>query len=173
VSPDFGGEAGFGERPAVLVVDLSVGFTDPASPLACDLDEVVAATRVLLDCARGHGVPVLFTTVSYDDVARAGARVFLRKVPALGILEPGSRWVEIDERLGRLPGEPVIAKAGASAFFGVPLAAMLAATPSSCAARRRPAACARRSSTRCSTGSRRSSRASASATARRARTSRP
>jgi nicotinamidase-related amidase len=81
---------------------------------------------VLLDSARGHGVPVLFTTVSYDDVARAAARVFLRKVPALGILEPGSRWVEIDERLGRLPGEPVIAKAGASAFFGVPLAAMLA-----------------------------------------------
>src|SRR4051812_33356581 len=122
---DFGGSAGFGERPAVVVVDLCLGFTDPASPLACDLDEVLAATRELLDAARGR-VPVIFTTVSYDDVATAAAHVFLRKVPALRILEPGSRWVEIDERLGRLESEPVVAKAFASAFFGVPLAAMLA-----------------------------------------------
>jgi maleamate amidohydrolase len=121
---DFGGEAGFGERPAVVVVDLCNGFTDPASPLACDLDDVLVCTRELLDVARGR-CPVLFTTVSYDDVARAAAHVFLRKVPALGILEPGSRWIEIDERLGRLPSEPVIAKAFASGFFGVPLAAML------------------------------------------------
>jgi maleamate amidohydrolase len=121
---DFGGEAGFGERPAVVVVDLCLGFTDPASPLACDLDDVLVATRELLDVARGR-CPVLFTTVSYDEVGAAAARVFLRKVPALAILQPGSRWVEIDERLGRLPEEPVIAKAFASAFFGVPLAAML------------------------------------------------
>jgi maleamate amidohydrolase len=126
VSPDFGGMAGFGARPAVLVVDLNVGFTDPRSPLACDLDEVVASTRELLDAARESGVPVLFTTVSYDAVAEAAAAVFLRKVPALRILEPGSRWVELDERLGRRDEEPVIAKAFASAFFGVPLAAMLA-----------------------------------------------
>jgi nicotinamidase-related amidase len=123
--PDFGGTAGFGERPAVLVVDLNNGFTDPASPLACDLDDVLDATRALLDAARAHDVPVLFTTVSYDEVGAAAAHVFLRKVPALRILEPGSRWVEIDERLGRRDDEPVIAKAFASAFFGVPLAAML------------------------------------------------
>ncbi len=121
---DFGGEAGFGERPAVLVVDLNLGFTDPYSPLACNLDDVLVATRALLDIARGR-CPVLFTTVSYDHVATAAAHVFLRKVPALRILQPGSRWVEIDERLGRLAEEPVIAKAFASAFFGVPLAAML------------------------------------------------
>jgi nicotinamidase-related amidase len=122
---DFGGEAGFGERPAVVVVDLCLGFTDPASPLACDLDDVLVSTRELLDVARGR-CPVLFTTVSYDEVAAAAAHVFLRKVPALEILRPGSRWVEIDERLGRRDGEPVVAKAFASAFFGVPLAAMLA-----------------------------------------------
>ena len=97
MSPDFGGTAGFGERPAVLVVDLNLGFTDPSSPLACDLDDVVASTRELLDAARENGVPVLFTTVSYDAVAEAAAAVFLRKVPALRILEPGSRWIELDE----------------------------------------------------------------------------
>jgi maleamate amidohydrolase len=123
---DFGGRAGFGARPAVVVVDLCLGFTDPQSPLACDLEDVMGATRELLDAARGADVPVFFTTVSYDEAAKAAAHVFLRKVPALSILEPGSRWVEIDGRLGRREGEPVLAKAFASAFFATPFAAMLA-----------------------------------------------
>ncbi|MDA0174821.1 isochorismatase family protein [Solirubrobacter taibaiensis] len=123
---DFGGAVGFGSRPAVVVVDLNYGFTDPSSPLACDLEEVLGATRSVLDVARSAGVPVFFTTVVYDEVGEAAAAVFLRKVPALKLCRPGSRWVEIDARLGRLESEPVLAKSGASAFFGVPFAAMLA-----------------------------------------------
>lgn len=122
----FGGAAGFGERPAVVVVDLNYGFTDPASPLACDLDDVLGACRELLDAARGAGVPVFFTTIEYDEVGEAAAAVFLRKVPALKLLRPGTRWVEIDGRLGRREDEPVLVKAHASAFFGVPFASMLA-----------------------------------------------
>ncbi len=125
--PDgFGGAAGFGSRPTVLVVDLNLGFTDASSPLACELDDVLVATRRLLDAARGAAVPVLFTTVVYDQAGEAAAAVFLRKVPALGALRPGTRWVEIDPRLGRRDEEPVLAKAHASAFFGVPLASLLA-----------------------------------------------
>ena len=30
----FGGRAGFGERPALLIIDMNKAFTDPASPLA-------------------------------------------------------------------------------------------------------------------------------------------
>ena len=126
MAEDFGGAAGFGARPAVVVVDLNVGFTDPASPLACDLDDVLVHTRALLDAARAAGVPVFFTTIVYDDVGEAAAAVFLRKAPALKVLRPGTRWVEIDPRLGRREGEPVLVKAHASAFFGVPFAAMLA-----------------------------------------------
>jgi len=124
--PPFGGAAGFGTRPAVLVVDLSRGFTDPASPLACDLDAVLGHTAALLGVARSRNVPVLFTTVVYDQAGEAAAAVFLRKAPALGILRPGTPWVELDPRLGRRPSEPMLAKAHASAFFGVPLAALLA-----------------------------------------------
>jgi maleamate amidohydrolase len=121
----FGGTAGFGERPAVVVVDLNRGFTDPESPLACDLDDVLVQTRRLLDHVRGR-MPVIFTTVVYDQVGEAAAAVFLRKVPALGLCRPGTPWVEIDPRLGRRDDEPVLAKAHASAFFGVPLASLLA-----------------------------------------------
>ena len=123
---DFGGALGVGERPAIVVVDLNLGFTDPASPLACDLDDVLVSCRSLLDAGRAGGVPIFFTNIVYDDVNAAAAAVFLRKVPALRVLSPGSRWVEIDPRLGRLASEPVIVKAHASAFFGAPFAALLA-----------------------------------------------
>jgi nicotinamidase-related amidase len=122
----FGGAAGFGQRPAVVVVDLNVGFTDPESPLACDLDSVLVSCRTLLDAARAAAVPVFFTTIEYDEVGEAAAAVFLRKAPALKVLRPGTRWVEIDERLGRRCDEPVLVKAHASAFFGVPFSALLA-----------------------------------------------
>ena len=122
----FGGGAGFGARPAVLVVDLLKGFTDPDSPLGANLDVVVDSTRELLGGAREAGVPVLFTTVVYDEANERAAEVFLRKVPALKVLRPGSRWIEVDARLARRDDEPVLAKAFASAFFGTPLAAMLA-----------------------------------------------
>ncbi|HET8755023.1 MAG TPA: isochorismatase family protein [Solirubrobacteraceae bacterium] len=123
---DFGQAAGVGERPAVVVVDLLRGFTDPACPLGAEMDDVVAATRTLLDAARAAAVPVIFTTVVYDEANERAATVFLRKVPALRVLRPGSQWIEVDPRLGRRDGEPVLAKAFASAFFGTPLAAMLA-----------------------------------------------
>ncbi len=126
MSEGFGGDLGFGARPAVVVVDLVNGFTDPASPLGADLDAVVESTRTLLDAAREAAVPVLFTTVVYDDANERAAEVFLRKVPALAVLRPGSRWIEVDARLGRRDGEPVLPKAFASAFFGTPLASMLA-----------------------------------------------
>jgi maleamate amidohydrolase len=71
-------------------------------------------------------VPVLFTTVVYDAAGERAAAVFLRKVPALGMLRPGSEWVRLDERLGRRDDEPVVEKAFASAFFATPLAALLA-----------------------------------------------
>ena len=123
---DFGGSLGVGERPAIVVVDLNLGFTDPSSPLACDLDSVLVSCRSLLDAGRAAEVPIFFTTIVYDDVWEAAAAVFLRKVPALKVLRPGTRWVEIDERLGRREDEPIIVKAHASAFFGVPFASMLA-----------------------------------------------
>ena len=50
---------------------------------------------------RRAGVPVFFTTVVYDECGEAAAAVFLRKVPALRLCRPGTRWVEIDPRLGR------------------------------------------------------------------------
>jgi maleamate amidohydrolase len=123
----FHGRTGFGRRPALIVVDVNLGFTDPASPLVCDLEGVVAAIRRLLDEARRAGIPVVYTTVSYNEADRRTAAAFIDKVPALLTLAAGSRWVEIDPRIEPLPDEPVLNKLFASAFHGTPLASFLAA----------------------------------------------
>jgi maleamate amidohydrolase len=123
----FHGRAGFGQRPALIVVDVNIGFTDPASPLACELEGVVEAIRNLLGEARRAEIPVVFTTVSYSERDRRTAAAFIDKVPALLTLEVGSRWVEIDARIAPGKDEPVLNKLFASAFFGTPLASVLAA----------------------------------------------
>lgn len=121
-----GGRMGFGERPALLVVDMSCGFTDEASPLGADVSPAVAEIRRLLAAAREAGAPVVFSTVSYDaDLVEAG--VWPRKIPGQRVLVEGSRWVEIDPRLGRRPEETLLVKKYASCFFGTPLAAQLTA----------------------------------------------
>lgn len=125
---NLGGRAGFGERPALIVVDLSLAFTDPGGPLACELEEVVVSTARVLEAARARGgVPIVFTTVAYGERERISARAMLRKMPAALEVEPGSRWTEIDPRLAPGEGEAVITKVFPSAFFGTTLASYLTA----------------------------------------------
>jgi nicotinamidase-related amidase len=123
----FGGRGGFGRRPALLVVDMTLGFTDPESPLACDLEEPVANIATLLDAARRAEIPVLFTTVAYRESDKLTAAAFIDKVPALLTLEAGSRWAEIDPRIAPRESEPVLNKLFASAFFGTGLPSALTA----------------------------------------------
>lgn len=117
---------GFGKKPAVLVVDFIVGFTDKRSPLAADFDRELRATLSLLVAARRRRVPIFYTTTAYDPGLKE-AGIFLQKVPALALLKDGTRWVEIEPRLKRKANEIVVVKKYASAFFGTSLASTLKA----------------------------------------------
>ena len=119
-SKGLGSRSGYGIKPALLIVDFSNGFTDPASPLGGDFDQQVAVTARLLRGFRDGQLPVVFTTVAYEPDFR-DAGVFIKKVPSLSILVQGSHLVEIDDRITPLKGEPVIIKKYASAFFGTDL----------------------------------------------------
>lgn len=111
---------GFGDRPALLVVDFINGFTDPSTPLGGELSEEVAATKDLLSAFRRLNLPVAYTTIAYEpDLRDAG--MWMRKVPALSILKRGTAMVDVDSRIPPAPGEPVIEKKFASAFFGTDL----------------------------------------------------
>lgn len=113
-----------GSRPAVLVVDFSCGFTDPECALGSDMTDAVESTKRLLDAARAKGLPVVFTTIGYEPSLKDGG-LWLQKVPALGDLQVGGRWVDIDPRLEPRDDESIVLKKGASGFFGTNLASIL------------------------------------------------
>jgi maleamate amidohydrolase len=121
-----GGAIVLGAAPAVLVVDLTCGFTDPECRLGSDLTPAVEATKRLLDAARAKGAPVVFTSIAFDGSGK-DAGIWTQKIPALEDLRLGGRWAEIDPRLERRDDEPVVLKKGASAFFGTNLSAILTA----------------------------------------------
>ncbi|WP_420389244.1 isochorismatase family protein [Marinobacter sp.] len=104
------------QRYALIVVDMSLGFTDPArSPLAAECDVVIEANRKLLNRFRAAGLPVLFTTVAYSSPEQA--RIFREKLPELDVLQAGSGLEVIDPRLGRRDNEVLITKQWPSGFF--------------------------------------------------------
>lgn len=109
---------------AVVVVDLQLGFTDPACGPGFDLDAVVDNTRLLVDRARVSGIPIAFTTIAFPDGAES---VWLDKMPVLRELSAGSAWQDIDGRLDAGVGETVVVKQAASAFAGTDLADKLSA----------------------------------------------
>jgi maleamate amidohydrolase len=113
-----------GDRPAVLVIDFSCGFTDPECPLGSDLTPQVEATRRVLDAAREKGLPVVFTTTASEPSLKDGG-LWMQKVPSLAALQLGGPWAAIDPRLDPREDETVIVKKGASGFFGTNLAAVL------------------------------------------------
>ena len=119
-------EIAIGKRYALILVDLSVGFTNPnRSPLASSADAVIAANQSLLAWFRQQGLPCFFTTVVYDSENQAA--VFREKLPALNVLQRGSGLENIDPRLARQPHEPIIEKHWASSFFNTNLAEQLRA----------------------------------------------
>jgi nicotinamidase-related amidase len=133
----FGSRQGYGQRPALLIIDTNYEFCGPRSeplleviptwPTACG-DEAWAAVRVmrrLIDGCKAKGLPVFYST----NTRRADG------------FDAGSwRWKSANERKGRTrmpraddivdeiaprPEDVVIQKTKPSAFFGTPLLSFL------------------------------------------------
>ena len=119
-----GRPVGFGERPALLVVDFVNAFADPGRFGGGNIAGAIARTRPLLAAARSAGLPVAFTRVVYAaDGSDAG--VFTRKAPGLLDLTEQSEGSQVVPELAPRPGEHVIRKTQPSAFFGTDLAPWL------------------------------------------------
>jgi len=111
---------------ALIIIDMAAGFTDPTkSPLGAESTQVLAVIEELLNKFRSLDLPVVYTTVVYDNDSEAA--VFREKIPQLNCLERANGLHEVDPRLAPLPGETVIEKKWASAFFGTELDAFLKA----------------------------------------------
>lgn len=115
---------GFGQKPAMVVIDFALGWTDPKFPMGSDLDAEVGVTQELLQLARPKGIPVIFTTMSYDVKAKEG-NLYFRKLPAIQQFVDNPEASQIDPRLE--PGETdlIIDKKWLSAFHGTNLISYL------------------------------------------------
>lgn len=118
----FGGALGWGEKAAVVVVDVCTAYLDPESPLYAGVEAARDAVASLVAGARAAGVPVVWTRVTYRPDGSDGG-VFYRKVASLSVFAEGaSRFGEFPAEVGPEPGEAVYSKQYPSAFFGTTLA---------------------------------------------------
>jgi maleamate amidohydrolase len=124
VTSPFGGGLGWGDRPALVLIDMMRAYFTPGSPFDLGSRAAVDGCVALLSAAREAGIPVLHTRVTYNDDLSDGG-LFVRKVPALAALR--SSLGEFVPSLEPAAGEVVVSKQYASAFFGTSLAATLTA----------------------------------------------
>ena len=118
----YGGETvGFGLRPAVLVVDYQLGFTDPRFPAGRSphIHAAVERTAELLEHARARNVPVANCNVAWCGAADMGHW----KVSSLydGSFFKGHPSTELDPRTYEPGYDVTFTKSAPSIFFQTPL----------------------------------------------------
>jgi nicotinamidase-related amidase len=122
----FGAPVRRGSQPALVVVDLTRGFTEESFASGTDLTEVVRHTARLVAAAREAGLPVIFTSIQYTASEAEGHMVtWLDKSPGMRAMREGSVAVDLDPRLPQSPSDVLITKKGASAFYGTSMASVL------------------------------------------------
>jgi nicotinamidase-related amidase len=135
---------GFGQRPALLMIDLYRGvFGDKREPLLEAIArwpgscgpvawDALAHAQTLLAAAREAGIPVIHSTGLAE--AESGVKGFSdaklrngRPAPLLdpAVEESSRRKYELMDEVAPLPAEAVLRKASPSVFWGTPLVAHL------------------------------------------------
>ena len=117
----FGLKIGFGERPALLVIDMLKAFTNPQMMLGANLDKEIEAIKPLLAIARERDIPIIFSTVIYNDADLKDAGIWALKQKGVITLKGDNDGVEIDPRLGFQATDSLLVKKYASCFFGTDL----------------------------------------------------
>jgi nicotinamidase-related amidase len=122
------GRVGYGERPAVLVIDMAKAWTDAESPMGTDMTDAIINIKKILDVARQPElkIPIFFSIMEYDPSLKGITEVHTRKRPHLTKqLVKGSPWLEIDPRLERRPDELLMVKEHGSCFTDTVLLRMM------------------------------------------------
>jgi maleamate amidohydrolase len=81
--------AGFGQRPALLVIDFVRAYLVKGSPLYAGGEAAPRRRGHAAGSGRAAGIPIVHTNVAYQPGGRDGG-VFFRKVPALACFEAGA-----------------------------------------------------------------------------------
>lgn len=110
----WGTRSGFGERSALIVIDLALWWTRPGRPpMGSNVDTIVENTCKILYTAREASIPIIFTTYDYDPADTPNPH---DKKCADNIGQDDLHMFDLDPRLDRRENERIIRKKYASAF---------------------------------------------------------
>lgn len=119
-------KVGFGERPALIMIDFCQGYFAPDCDLYSGVEDALASALRVREAARAAKIPVILTGVSYHPSTIDGGRFFEKAAPLRYFIE-GNPMGAFAEGLTPEEDELVITKQYPSAFFGTSLASTLTA----------------------------------------------
>ncbi len=120
----FGRKVGFGERPALVLVDFAYAYFDPTSDLYAGVENALQSALRIREAAREADVPVVLTEVVYQEGGINGGRFYEKSKPLHNFIK-GRRTAQFADGLTPYPDEIVVTKQYPSAFFGTSLASTL------------------------------------------------
>ncbi|CUW17862.1 Maleamate amidohydrolase [Serratia grimesii] len=124
----WGNRIGFGQRPALLLIDFMQGYTTEGAPLfAPGVVSAVEESIALLATARQTGIPVIHTNIRYHAGHFANGGIWVKKAPVMKDMVDGNPLAAFCPQVAPRTTEVVLTKQYASAFFGTSLASMLVA----------------------------------------------
>ena len=122
----FGRRMGFGDKPALLIIDFINAFNDADQFGGGNIQSAIDHTAELLALARHLDLPICFTSHVYA-TDRSEDGIFNLKSPGMNdTLVPDTHATEVVDELAPRPGERVLKKHYPSGFFGTDLAGWLA-----------------------------------------------
>jgi len=124
----WGRRMGFGERPALLVIDMRLGWTDPESSFGTDMSATIENINKVLAVARETKpkIPIFFTQAGFESGNDFMPVELKKSIPNRAtVMLRDSKWQKIDPRLVQQPDEILLPKTHASCFVSTNLAPLL------------------------------------------------
>ncbi|MGW0594043.1 isochorismatase family protein [Streptosporangium sp. NPDC002607] len=121
----YGRSLPFGERPALILIDLMRAYFEPGAELYMGSRDCLDSAARVLAAARSAGAPVIHTRVAFGPDGVDGGLFFRKVAPLRHLVDGGGPLGELMPEVAPGPGETVIVKQYASAFFGTVLASTL------------------------------------------------
>lgn len=124
---------GFGNKPALISVDLANAWTRPGNPFTCEHvdDQIIPSMQSLLKSFRKYDFPVVHVTTCYQVTDRNNIHTDMglwhNKIPVDVVAQSNPELWAIDSRIAPIEGEQLLIKKRASAFHGTYLAGFLRA----------------------------------------------
>jgi len=122
----YSNRVGFGQRPALVLIDFAHAYYDPESELYAGVDAALASALRIREAAHAAGVPVVLTEVTYQEGGINGGRFFEKAKPLHNFIK-GRKTAAFAESLVPRNDEIIVSKQYPSAFFGTSLASTLTA----------------------------------------------